>query len=227
MDSPARHEGGLLAGALALAVARWVWRTYAVAGHPARTAYPVDSTRVDQTVAHVIWASMGAVWQTTRQTVQGVLSTAQREDWSSTVTAHQLRLSAGLTPRQQRGLVRLEADLAQQDLSQAEIRRRVLDAAERGLQQRAQLLAATTALRIAHVGAQLAWEHAVQLGYVEGVQKYWKSIHDEKCCDGCAAIEDDYPDGVGLDETFQTDWGDLDTPPAHPRCRCILDYQVP
>ncbi len=45
---------------------------------------------------------------------------------------------------------------------------------------------------------------------------------DDRLCPLCELVPDLNPDGVGLDEPFQTAAGPVMYPPAHPLCRCAV-----
>jgi len=40
----------------------------------------------------------------------------------------------------------------------------------------------------------------------------------------CQSVAERNPDGVGLDEDFESEDGPQDDPPIHPRCRCTVEY---
>lgn len=73
------------------------------------------------------------------------------------------------------------------------------------------------------------WGQAVDLGYLdpELTRRYWLATDDDRVRDDHAAVPDMNPDGVGLDEPFQTPWGDATNPGDGPpdeaiRCRCTV-----
>ena len=74
-----------------------------------------------------------------------------------------------------------------------------------------------------------------QSGVVEG--KEWITVQDDRECEFCMAMENEYNSKVGLDDNFfkfgdtvtgteggtmTVDFTDIDAPPLHVNCRCIL-----
>lgn len=59
-----------------------------------------------------------------------------------------------------------------------------------------------------------------------GVSKRWHTAADERTCPFCGALHDQV---VGIDETFPGATSIMPNtlvPPAHPRCRCVVLYEV-
>ena len=78
-------------------------------------------------------------------------------------------------------------------------------------------------------GQQNIWEQASDLGYLDSTitRRHWLGVHDDKERDDHWAVEDmNEPDGVGIDEPFQTPWGEAMYPGDGPdeeaiNCRCV------
>lgn len=96
------------------------------------------------------------------------------------------------------------------------------------LKHRAETIARTEALRALHVGAQAQWQQAVEAGTVgaDKVRRKWLVARDERTCPVCSPIPKMNPDGVGLDEPFDTPQGKANLPPIHPDCRCTVSYTI-
>lgn len=75
---------------------------------------------------------------------------------------------------------------------------------------RAENIATTEVTRAYAQGNLISWRES---GIVK--KKMWLASEDELVCDICGYL---HKQVVGLDEQ----WGELDAPPAHPRCRCYL-----
>lgn len=89
---------------------------------------------------------------------------------------------------------------------------------------RAETFARSSMLGAANDATQQSWRDAVAQGripYAE-VRRYWIVAADERLCEICAPIPDRNPDGVGLDEPFDTDTGLRMNPTLHPNCRCTV-----
>jgi hypothetical protein len=120
-------------------------------------------------------------------------------------------------------------------LSAAQIDKMVARYQERYLAYRAQNIAKTEALRALNGGAHLAWRQMVASNQVDGqaVTRRWHYTHDSKTRFNHRLIPDMNPDGVGLDQLFQTPDGPLLYPgdpagAAHAviNCRCTVLYSV-
>ncbi len=95
---------------------------------------------------------------------------------------------------------------------------------ERYLKHRGETIARTESLRAANAGQQEVWNQAKQQGLLdETARKMWLISDDEKTCDACIEVAEDLnPDGVSVDESFDTSEGPLSEPPLHPNCRCTI-----
>lgn len=90
----------------------------------------------------------------------------------------------------------------------------IFDGYTRGSANRARMIAQTETIRAANGSTQLAWE---QSGVVKG--KGWLAAAD--ACEYCLAIAAD--SAVGLGSKFNgRQFGMLEYPPAHTRCRCTI-----
>lgn len=90
---------------------------------------------------------------------------------------------------------------------------------------RAEVIARTETMTASNEGQQEAWSQAVDAGLLTGTEKQvWIVTPDDRLCPICEALGETEP--VGLDETFQTEDGEFDGPPAHPNCRCALGLQL-
>lgn len=90
-------------------------------------------------------------------------------------------------------------------------------------------------LRAANGGAQLAWQQQVSAGKVDAqtVTRFWHHAHDGRVREAHIQIPLMNPDGVGLNEPFQSPLGPIMYPgdPAAPleltaNCRCVLTYRL-
>lgn len=82
---------------------------------------------------------------------------------------------------------------------------------------RALLIARTESIRAAHAGQRMAWKRAQEKGHIsDAAKQVWIMTEDEKACPQCEALDGEE---TALGEYFD---GDIEMPPAHPRCRCTL-----
>jgi hypothetical protein len=113
---------------------------------------------------------------------------------------------------------------AQADLSEAAVESMVSDYIENYIDYRAATIAQTEATRAANIGLHDAYAQAVDRGALpeEAIKRVWQL--GDNPCPICESIADNNPDGVGLDESFDSDDGPVDDPPVHPNCECSVDY---
>lgn len=89
---------------------------------------------------------------------------------------------------------------------------------------RAETIARTETISASVNGQQELWDQAVEEGLLTGTESQeWIITPDDRLCPICEAIEGQT---VPLGEPFVTDDGEVDGPPAHPRCRCAVGLVV-
>ncbi len=112
------------------------------------------------------------------------------------------------------------------DLADAAVEQMVGDYISNYLDYRAETIAQTESVRAANEGLHDAYSQAVDRGAIPGdaITRNWQVALDEKTCEICLSVVDQNPDGVGIDETFDSIDGPQDDPPAHPNCRCSVEY---
>jgi SPP1 gp7 family putative phage head morphogenesis protein len=89
---------------------------------------------------------------------------------------------------------------------------------------RAELIARTESMTAANEGQMALWDQAQEAGLIgPNAQKEWVTAGDEKLCPICDGLDGEQ---VGLDETFDADGEDIEGPPAHPNCRCVIALAV-
>lgn len=111
-------------------------------------------------------------------------------------------------------------------LDAALIDRATTDYEDNYLDYRAATIAQTESVRATNAGLHDAYQQAVERGALpdEAVRRHWQVDLDERTCPVCLSIPDLNPDGVGVDEQFESDDGPQDDPPVHPNCRCSIEY---
>jgi len=132
-----------------------------------------------------------------------------------------------------RALRNIEYDAAVEDaidsgefLSADAIDRMVEDYANNFLDYRSGMIARTESLRAANSGLRDGYRQAADRGVFpeEAVTRHWQIATDERVCPVCQSIVENNPDGVGLNDDFQSEDGPQDDPPIHPNCRCSVEY---
>jgi hypothetical protein len=154
-------------------------------------------------------------------------------DTQSAAVANYRRMLEDLDPdvlqRQLRNV--LEDDQIQEaidnevNLEGAYVDKMVQDYADNYLDYRAEMIAQTEATRAASAGLQDAYSQAIDRGVFpsDAVTQFWKVDLDERTCPICLSVPDMNPDGVSMDETFDSIDGPQDAPPAHVNCRCEIE----
>ncbi len=96
------------------------------------------------------------------------------------------------------------------------------------LDYRADTIARTESLRAGNQGLLDGYQQAVERGVMpqEAVTRHWMAAIDERTCPVCLSIVENNPNGVGLNEQFQSDAGPVGDPPIHVRCRCTVQYET-
>lgn len=97
---------------------------------------------------------------------------------------------------------------------------------ENYLDYRAATIAQTESVRAVNAGLHDAYKQAVGRGALpsEAVRRFWQL--GDSPCPVCESIPDNNPDGVGVDEDFDSDDGPQDDPPIHPSCQCSVEYRT-
>lgn len=108
-------------------------------------------------------------------------------------------------------------------LSRDRIDQMVRRYAERSLRYRAETIARTESIRAANVGLRESWRQAVEQRLLPtGLRQHWLLATDERTCPQCKQIVAMNPDGVAMGTAFNSPYGPIEQPPAHPSCRCAL-----
>lgn len=100
--------------------------------------------------------------------------------------------------------------------------------AENYLDYRALTIAKTEATRASSLGLHEAYRQAVEGGALpdEAVRRHWQIDLDENTCPVCLSIPEMNPQGVGVNEMFESIDGPQDDSPVHVSCRCSVDYET-
>lgn len=95
---------------------------------------------------------------------------------------------------------------------------------DNALDYRANSIAVTETSRAVNMGLRDSYTQAIDDGVFsdDAVRRFWQIGPNP--CPICEAIPDLNPDGVAVDEDFDSDDGDIDDPPVHTSCQCSVDY---
>lgn len=170
-----------------------------------------------------------AIGDTTLQNVRTVIRSGVADGRSLTQMMRDLESFVGLTPRQTEALEALRQRLRASGQTRAQVQQQVDRAARRALQRRLENIARTESIAAASLGQQGLWEEAQRQGTLDPARflRTWLVTPDDRLCQRiCAPIPGMNPNGVRLDEPFQTPVGPVMFPPAHPQCRCAVNGRV-
>jgi len=89
---------------------------------------------------------------------------------------------------------------------------------------RAETIAQTESVRAVNEGLLDAYSQAVDRGVFpeDAVTRQWQ-LADHPCLI-CESIVDQNPDGIGINEAFDSIDGPIDNPPVHPNCMCTVNF---
>jgi hypothetical protein len=179
-----------------------------------------------ETYAGTQIVSIGA---TTLKNVRAVIRSGFEQGRSMTQMMRDLEVFVGLTPRQTDALETLRQRLLDSGKTRAQAQQAVDRAARRALQLRVENIARTESMWASLEGQAQLWQEAARQGTLdrEAFRRTWLVTPDDRLCQTvCAPIPGMNPNGVRLDEPFQTPVGSVMHPPAHPMCRCALNGRV-
>lgn len=93
---------------------------------------------------------------------------------------------------------------------------------------RADMIARTELITANNAGARAGIDEAINSGlFGRGeMRRYWLVAMDEDTCPICLSIPELNPEGVGMDEDFDSDDGPVFAPTVHPNCRCSIAYRA-
>lgn len=93
-----------------------------------------------------------------------------------------------------------------------------------GDEDRAEAIARTEVMRASNAGHQAAWQQALGEGLLDdGTKQVWVTTPDDRLCPICEGMEGET---APLGGTFTVDGEEIDGPPAHPNCRCVVALEV-
>ena len=132
--------------------------------------------------------------------------------------ARAIRPTVGLTTRQAQATYNYyQQRIADGDTPEV-ARKKQAAYAEHMHRQRAETIAITEMAYAYNYGQQAYMEQCIKDGLIGGAQKKWMTAFDERVCDVCGKLDGEVTE---MDTTFSV--GVL-VPPAHPRCRCVVNY---
>lgn len=184
-------------------------------------------------------ATHGAEWVTNitdeqREAITSMIDQATTGAWTNDELARAIRPTIGLTKPQAIANLnyyqRVKTHLLEKNPNMKEetATKKAQEAAAKyaGRQHRSRAYTiATTELAYAYnKGADDGVKQAIEQGYMGKTQRVWSTAYDDGVCEICAALEGTTIDMDG-EFKFKGNAGHKQTPPAHPRCRCGVEYR--
>lgn len=209
--------------------------------------------RIDEYLAGEELRLIREVDQETRDGIREALRQGIERGDNPRDTARTIRQGIGLTSTQQRAVAnyrRLLEEAAQGDaaaaaeargrrlrdrrfaikpgMSRAKIDKQVARYRDRYLKFRSETIARTESLRATNFANEETWRQAAEQGTVseQAVRRLWLVALDERTCPQCRPIPSLNPQGVRLQQPFDTPVGQLQLPPVHPNCRCAVFHRT-
>lgn len=139
--------------------------------------------------------------------------------------AREIKGMIGLRSDQQQAALNYRAALEEQGLKAERIDRMVERYQAEQLQSRAETIARTETMTALNEGRAAMAEQVVESGLVleSEMVKIWATAKDERVCPICGPMDGDE---IQRDEAFVLpDAIELNEPPAHPNCRCVVRYE--
>lgn len=158
----------------------------------------------------------------TAQGVQAILVEGFRNGIPVPEIARRIRAQIGLHPQYADAVQHYRQGLLDQDVGIGRANALADAYADRLLRLRATTIARTEVIRASSAGQHGLWQTAERQGLLDRttVKRIWIITPDDRLCPICEDVPRQNPDGVGLEEAFQTDSGPVLYPPVHPQCRC-------
>ena len=157
-----------------------------------------------------------------KETIRTFLAKALSGETTASGAAKDIRDLIGLDPNRVKRADNFWQKLVEQDVSDADIQRRVGRYMDALLRERAEVIARNEIHKAAGAGQQAAWDEAARTGLIDKAEysKVWVVTWDEALCDLCEPMDGQ---AVGMDEAFDTPQGSMDYPDMHVQCRCTAN----
>ncbi len=173
--------------------------------------------------------------ESTRRGIREVLAEALRDDISPTEAVQRISRQVGLTGRDAEALRRFEAEQVRRLIPIPEadtqlVRETIAESVERRrdklLRNRAEGIAETEIQEAIQEGEQEFWQQAIAEEQVDPdvLQKRWFTVQDSRVCPICRPLHNVV---IPFSDDFVSTGGSGfvgGRPPAHPRCRCFLEF---
>ena len=177
------------------------------------------------------------IGEETRAAVKTILWKGQQERWTAAQIARYIRPCIGLTRSDAAANARYQQSVydsllkAHPRMTEASAAKKAQEAAlkyaARQHRARADMIANTELAFAYNRGENMSIRNAMRDGLMGECVKVWRTAGSERVCPHCGALDGKE---IGFDESFDIKGKELfpgmhETPPAHPRCRCVVQYK--
>lgn len=175
----------------------------------------------------------------TRRAVQRIIFNSIRDGVAPRDAAKLVRNVIGLTERQALSVATFRDGLVKAKTPPARVERLTERLAQRKLKDRSLTIARTETMRAANRGQTLLWQEMVKDRLVDTrtFRQRWLTTPDDRLCPRCAPLNgkvthiggsfSETERGVLPSDRVSVAGETTQSPPLHPRCRCVLVADVP
>lgn len=182
-------------------------------------------------------ALITSIGEETRAAIKTILWKGQQENWTAAQIARHIRPCIGLTKGDAVANARYQQSIydsllkAHPRMTEASAAKKAQEAAlkyaARQHRARADMIANTELAFAYNRGENMSIRNAMREGLMGACVKVWRTAGSERVCPKCGALNGKV---VGFDESFDIGGREMfpgmhETPPAHPRCRCVVQYK--
>lgn len=182
-------------------------------------------------------ALVTGIGEETRAAIKTILWKGQQENWTAAQIARHIRPCIGLTKSDAVANARYQQSVydsllkAHPRMTEASAAKKAQEAAlkyaARQHRARADMIANTELAFAYNRGENMSIRNAMREGLMGACVKVWRTAGSERVCPKCGALNGKV---VGFDESFDIGGREMfpgmhETPPAHPRCRCVVQYK--
>ncbi len=194
---------------------------------------------------------IAAIGEETRESIKIALAIGHEQSLTTDQVARVIRAVVGLPPNQAAAPLRFAQEIRDGDIAAATARRlSATDIAQinsritkgtvdepfvEQMQQRyvtslrnarGKTIARTEVATASHAGQRESFRQAIAQDILpEDARQFWED--SDNPCPVCSPIPEMNPDGVAIDEQFDTPAGPIPYPPAHPNCECSTSLRFP
>jgi len=159
----------------------------------------------------------------TKSAIRTEIDKALKEGLGADKTAKNIINLIGLTGRQAGAVTNYRKSLEEIGASDKKIERETKKYSKRLLEYRAENIARTELMTAANQGHLEMLQQGVEQNIIPAnVYKVWIVTPDDRLCQYCKPVDGQKQ---SLDGQFITELGNMDRPPAHPSCRCVMGVE--